>query len=369
MTLPKVSVLLGSSRPGGLDVTMAGLCAQTYPDFEIVFVDNRYHRRHARVLDFVSDLNFRHDFIHVPNHRNHEAGSPFATACAGYNTGLAIATGELVIQLLDYAYCPTDWIQRHVDAHPEPRLVMAPHQYIDLPPLDDGTSVPPQPEDGEPDRTADQLLSRRNISPRPIFSFTAGAPETTLENIIRQRESFDEISIFEKPFDPSQFAGLRAYGGDPKLGMSTGAPTGLASDYFHTKNESFPLANALKANGMDERFDRGRGAGDLDFGWRLLQTGLYGWILSEATVFCLNPRAVLPNANIVVPERDPYPGRMSHWDGWAIYQETISSGRVEAKNPVPLSELRAKIWNWREMSQEREAVISRREVSDEEYFK
>ncbi len=50
---PKVTVSVGSSRPGGVDMLLASMTAQTYTDFEVVFTDGRYHKRHAQVLDEV----------------------------------------------------------------------------------------------------------------------------------------------------------------------------------------------------------------------------------------------------------------------------------------------------------------------------
>ena len=45
----KVSVTIGTSRAGGIDVSLRGMLDQTFDDFEIILVDGRYHKRHACV--------------------------------------------------------------------------------------------------------------------------------------------------------------------------------------------------------------------------------------------------------------------------------------------------------------------------------
>lgn len=57
--MPKVTVALGSSRPGGVDISLRGLADQTFQDFEVVFVDARYHKRHAEVLEYAKKVGLK----------------------------------------------------------------------------------------------------------------------------------------------------------------------------------------------------------------------------------------------------------------------------------------------------------------------
>jgi len=335
----KVSVNLGSNRPGGIDIALRGLADQTYEDFEIIFVDGRYQKRHEMVLGLVKDLGIRQPFYHVPNHRNNDL---WGTPCSGFNTGFMLSEGEIVIMLLDYAYAPPGWIESHLALHDQRRLVMSPHLYTEMP---------------------GPLLTKDGIDP---IVFSAGAPETTTGNILEQRDKFEEISIFPFPFESSWLTGLAVHqwpNQDPKAIIGTG-PNSYT--YMHTKNDSFPLQAALEVGGMDENFDRGRGPGDTEFGYRLYMAGCQPYISQEARVYCLNPRGILPNLNIVIPESGSFEGRWTYEEGKSYMDSR--KGFSKSNNPYDILERRREIWHWRELSQDREAKIPFNEVPDEVWF-
>jgi glycosyltransferase involved in cell wall biosynthesis len=341
----KVTVTLGSARPGGLDVTMAGLCAQTYEDFEVVFVDARYYERHTQVLDLVARSGFTRPFFHVPNHRYQPF--PWGTTCAGYNTGFMLADGDLVVMLLDYAYAPPGWLEAHVAAHEgKKRLVLAPHDYHHIPEV--------VTKDGEPALTKER------------------ATGMTPEAIASQKTRYDEIAIFREPFDPKCFElGHRhVYPHvDPKMALPEGPVT---PEYFHTKNESFPLENVLAVNGMDEHYDRMGGPGDPEISFRLVRTGLEPWCYPPAVVRVLCPRDVMPNPNAAsfYDKRmdPPHDWRGSYMEGHRYYEASKAEGRLRARNPYELRKKRNQIWWWRMASQERHCAIPYNEVGDREYF-
>ena len=332
---PKVTVSWGSSRPGGIDVTLAGLAAQTYDNFEVVFTDARYHKRHAQVLDAVKRSGLKAPFYHVPNHRNQPV---WGSSCAGVNTGFMLADGEIIIMLLDYSYCAPGWIEAHLRYHDRPRFVMGPHSYWDLP-----TTVVKGPR--------------------------VGPPEITLESIKAQYEMYDELSIFAQPFDPEDLRYLREVGGDPKLGFATGP---LGGDYMHTKNESFPTNVILDTGGMDEQYERGRGPGDLEFGNRLEALGLQGWVCAQARVETLNPRTILPNLNSVIPVEQrlppPYANRWCYREGEKYWRDRVAQHVTRSGSPYNMRQRRVEIWHWRELSQQREPVIPYVLKTDLEYF-
>jgi hypothetical protein len=341
--MPKVTVTLGSSRPGGIDISLYGLSRQTYDDFEVVFVDARYHKRHARVLDAVKASGLKQPFYHVPNHRNQP--KPWGTTCAGYNTGFMLADGEIVIMLLDYGYTPPDWVEKHVSAHRfGQRVVMAPHDYRPMPAV-------------------------RTLDGGPPLKQYEGHIGMTPESILAERDRYDEISIFVEPFDPAKLGpSSQPPHCDPKMFRPEGPNDELL---FHTKNESFPFANMLAINGMDEHYDRMGGPGDPEMAQRLCKSGLSGYI-TRAIVACPNPRWIMPNPNAASFHDKPTPGhewRGCYLDGQAYFERSWRERRLVAPNPFNILERQREIWGWREMSQEREAVIPYVEIADGEYFR
>jgi len=313
--VPKVSVLLGSSRPGGIDVSLLGLEAQTYDDFEVIFVDGRYHQRHGLVLDAVERSGLKAPFFHVPNHRYGEP--PWTSICAGFNTGFMLAAGEIVIMLCDYAYAPPGWIEAHLACHTEPGMVVAPHRYREMPPT----------------------VTIRN----DYESTTHFLDPITVDAVLSSSVQPQEVN-------------------DSKLVMPDGPVNHL---YMHTKNESFPLDNVLAIGGMDENYDRGRGPGDHCIGHRLIDSGLQGWLCGAATVEVLNPRGIMPNPNIAIGEEN-LGERWGIVTGNAYYHATAN--RKRANNPYNIWRRRNDIWHWRELSQNLEAVIPKNIVPDAEYF-
>lgn len=343
----KVTVNFGSARPGGIDVAFAGLAAQTYPDWELVFVDALYHRRHRRVLaawaEACEKTGCQAKLFHVPNHRYRP--DLWGTTCAGYNTGFALADSEIVILLLDYAYAPPGWIEAHVRYHDSPRIVMGPY-------LSKQTPIPID-MNGRPG----QFLGNRT-----------GTPPEALIGIL---ENYDMISVFrELPKDFANLADSAYEGRDPKTHRGDAGPHTYLD--FHTKNESFPRENIFRCNGMDERYDEICGPGDAELGFRLSTSGLECFFNPEARVYVLNPRQYMPNPNgcLFHDKRAPPPhhARAPYVEGEAIFQDVMAQREIRAKNPQSLEELRDRIWHWRADSQEQRAVLPKTTLSDEDYY-
>ena len=348
---PKVSVLLGTNRPGGIDIALSGLAKQSYKDFEVIFVDGRYHQRHQQVLHVARDLGLKQPLIHVPNHRY--SNTIWGTTCSGYNTAFALADGELVIMMTDYAYAHPEWIESHVQY--QGKVVMAPHEH----------------------RKLNNLKFKGNSD---LIDFTAMKEKKedqgkNSDDIIRlildQRERFSEISVFENFFTPEM---LESFPLEEWQEEKTRMETGPIEDIncFNTKNESFPLQSVLDINGMDENYDRGRGPGDPDLGLRLSRTGLQCWIAKEAVLHCLNPRPFLPNLNLIVPENKrlppPHHERWHFAEGNGYFKNTRDFKIQRARNPFNILDLRKEIWNWREKSQTETPILPKLVIPDQDYF-
>lgn len=350
--MPHFTVTLGSNRPGGIDIALAGLVNQTYGDFEVIFVDGLYHERHLQVLDFVKKSGLRQPFFHVPNHR-FNTSDLWGTTCAGYNTGFALSSGDFVVMLLDYGYAPPMWLELHARHQAQAKIILAPHEYrtlVNLNTVDGG---------GEALVTFDrQYVDARDYN-------------DVIKAILAQRRRFDSISSFSKPFVPSDLENFVVEESDAKCKIPT--QSWEDTNYFNTKNESFPLDAVLAVNGMDENYDRGRGPGDPDLCYRMrLKTHLPMWIVNEAIVHCLNPRGVLPNMNVIIPENRRLPPPLDYrWyiqDGYRHYDRTKQSGAFRAPNPFEINALRSDIWHWRDLSQDPNPVIPKRQVSDDRYY-
>lgn len=344
-SMTRVSVVVGTSRPGGLDITLRGMADQTFKDFEVILVDGRYHKRHEQVLDFAASIGLKAPLYHVPNQRYNGYYNVFAS---GWNTAFMLASGEIVIMLMDYSYTPPGWIENHLFEHRDgkPKLVMSPQVYLKMPPVTD-----------------------RNGKVYPIPSEQSTDP-TTIDTSAFWDE-FPEISVFEKPFDPPILSSLSEYKWphrDPKLDRGHGPV-----DYtlMHCKNESFPLEGVLEIGGIDENFEKGKGPIDNEFGFRFFMSGHELFLTQNARVYCLNPRFFFktrPWGDMEISEN----GRWSWGDGVkyqdARYMEMRNGAPPVAKNPYNMRERRNLLWHWRELSQKRELRIPYNDVSDELWY-
>lgn len=352
--MPQITVNLGSSRPGGIDISLAGLVNQTFQDFEVVFVDGRYHSRHAQVLDAVKRSGLKQPFYHVPNHRYR--ADPMGSSSAGFNTGFALCDSKRVVMLLDYAFTPPGWLEAHATTPDDRPIMNGPVQTRKL--------VGYVTKDGEPALVFD---NRQNIDGLPF--------EVALANIVGARERFDEISVFEEPFTASRLEEFPFVCDDPRPGIRDGGP--LEWPYFYTRNESFPVEAVLKVNGMDENCDRACLQGDLHLGLRMgrvLGTKSI-WPDVRAEICVLSPHPILPKPVCVMTTNKLLPPPFERY--WPIhhpfalgYGRAIENDKTVtwAPNPFKMEELREELWIWREMSQEREAIIPKNVVADEDYY-
>jgi hypothetical protein len=181
----------------------------------------------------------------------------------------------------------------------------------------------------------------------------ARQPSDVIAAIFRQRGLVGEVSCFPERFSPSMLDDFPVEESDAKCKIPT--QEWFDENYFSTKNESFPTESALVVNGMDEHYDLGRGPGDPDLCRRLRRTGLPLWIANEAIVHCLNPRGILPNMNVVIPEDRPLPPPYNkRWvhGGWVRVRRSLEAPHSpRAPNPFDIRALREELWHWRELSQ------------------
>jgi GT2 family glycosyltransferase len=104
----RVSLIICTyNRPDYLHETVAQAMVQTYPDLEIIVVDQtpRNPPRLAAYLAQLSPPRFIYSRLETPN-------LPTAR-----NQGLALATGELIIFIDDDVEIEPDFVSKHVEAH------------------------------------------------------------------------------------------------------------------------------------------------------------------------------------------------------------------------------------------------------------
>jgi hypothetical protein len=328
--MPKITVCLGSSRPGGLDISFAGLAAQTLDpgEWEVVFTDDRYHTRHAAVLDAARAYGIRAPMYHIPNARY--SGDGWAVTSGGFNTGFMLAAGSIVVMLLDWAYPHPGWLEAHVACHEVPgRVGLGSHSRYPLP----WGMLKPR-KDGKPYRT---------------FKPNGG---TDLAALAEQKAAIDEVCAFTSPFDPKWFSEL-TYLGD----------AGYALD---TKNCSFPLEDVLAVGGMDEHYDSFCGPGDSDLARRFKLRGLEAVHLPAAFLRGIEPRDILPNQRWAVTDYEAVGTQLPSEHG---YVYSLRATGAVAPNPYDMAARRAELWHWRELSQEREACIPHNVIPNAEYFR
>src|SRR5208282_4071784 len=119
-------------------------------------------------------------------------------------------------------------------------------------------------------------------------------------------------------------------------------------------------------------YDRGGGPGDLLFGWQLTSIGCEPWICQHARAYVLSPRSILPNLMSTRHAQDEVVGADGHWsykDGERYWMDRMGEQTHVSRNPYDMHTKRAELWPWRELSQQREAVIPYIESTDVEYFR
>ena len=340
--MPKVSVLVSTFRPGGIDILLAGMRDQTFKNFEVIVVDRRYEIRHDLVMAAADGL----DLYHVPEHRRN---GKWAAIGSAWNTAMALANGDIFIFLPDWTYTPPGWIEAHLAVHAATTGVVytaAPYRYTALP----------------------------QVGIKKPFDFSTqqgrGASCSELDAVLRG-EIFEELSAFMEPFTGEVAFSLPHHLLPHQDSRVADAGQALHPTWLHVKNESLGRDLAFMLNGLDERLDRGKGPLDIDWGYRLAAVGVMGLWTPAAMALCPNPRLVC--GTMPWGDRDTrVESRWSYLDGDAYNQrrkaELNEGGNVQARNPFKLIDLRERLVDegWRDKT--KVVDVTTLEVADLAYF-
>ena len=334
--MTKVSVLTSTFRPGGLDITLAGMRDQTFKDFELIIVDKRYDKRHKEVMQLAKEYGVK--TIHVPEHRTNGKWNTF---CSAWNTAFALAQGELFIILGDYMYLHPGTIEAHLRAHEvENRYVLAPYIYTDMPAFKKPYTkdLKNQMYRGTLCTDNDDVLNGGVIE--EMFAFRDGP--------------FDASWIPNLPPSLPPDQDIRA--GYYPQGRYLDSTSGIG--WVHVKYESAPRSLYYKYNGLDERMERGKGPMDLDLETRIILGGVnVWWDPSVPPGISPNPRwycRSMPWGTM----NERLQGRWSYDDGLTYIERRkteIKAAKtqkeqeqaVRAKNLYSLEELSERLAPWR----------------------
>lgn len=280
----RVSVIVVTVRPGGLDVLLTGLAHQEFEDFEVVLVDGLYHRRRELVADKFAQARIR--LVHTPP-RLHNFPED---SCPQYrNAAIAKARGELLVWLCDYSFLPSVGLREHWgvwEAFGWTTAGMGAHRYV----------FPPEVSYKLP-----EYAPMKRFTPSAESGATYGYSESDANLFAEdvRQGVYDTLmySVFHPPLEaPEQIKSLRDdpyfFMADPKLrGIVGGIVPPTA---FHAKNESVGMKDFLAVNGFDECWI-GHCYDDSDAGLRLSRVGAK-WMLLDpaATVLIVNPRHFYP---------------------------------------------------------------------------
>ena len=220
-------------RLGGFDVLVNSLAAQTFSkeDWELIIVDEWAEDRIPVVYGRVVSSGIKNSRI-IPPRVTHA----YIDDATGYNTGLQVAHGELIIFLTDMIWC-----------YPE---FLADHWYI-------YQSNPGKSLTGFLDRYAPPAI-KMPVDPAAMY-WTVFEEEFTAA---RAEEYF--------AVTPVLYAERKGLSFDHNGGLQTLPP----DKFYAALNESIPMAVLKEINGWDERFNGGYGVNDIDLGMR---AALIGW--------------------------------------------------------------------------------------------
>ena len=274
---PYISVIIPTTRIGGLDILFSGLETQVFKDFELILVDTLYNQRKYLVAEKASQYSFP-----VKHLLQRETAIHY---CETMNSALVNAEGYLMYTMCDHTWLEKNCLQMHVDFHknkkPGEKYVLIGH-FADykLPKLHKDfyrTYAPNIPYYRE-DPHNQYMTKERECYNNYIDDIYSGK----LDNMM--------WSIYETPFttstDPNSFEITL-----PKKILPTGE---VDSSYFNLKNESYVLDDVIAINGFNEALDGAHGWQDWEFADRLIAlTGAKLYNNSNIKTFTMNPRQIL----------------------------------------------------------------------------
>ena len=112
--MPRVSVIVPTARYGGLDVVFESMSHQTFKDFEVLIVDELHRQKEIEACGFI--------YVEPPPKKP----GMWWNLDASLNKVIRQAQGELIVQLNDYVWVPSDGLEKFVKRHEmEPKALIS----------------------------------------------------------------------------------------------------------------------------------------------------------------------------------------------------------------------------------------------------
>ena len=274
---PYISVLIPTTRCGGLDVLFSSLELQKFKNFELILMDTLFEKRKDLVAQKAKDYSFIVKHLPQRNTAIHY--------CETMNSGLIQADGEIIYTMCDHTWIDKDCLQEHANFH---RSKLSGQKYAlighfadcKLPKLHKdfyrtyAPNIPYYREDKENQYTVKERECYNNY----IEDIESGKLDSMM------------WSIYETPFttdtDPNTFEITL-----PKPILPVGE---VESNNFILKNESYVLDDVLVMNGFNEALDGAHGWQDWDFADRFTAlTGTKLFSNSYIKTYTMNPRNIM----------------------------------------------------------------------------
>jgi hypothetical protein len=280
----RVSVLVPTYRPGGIDVLLEGLAVQRFTDFELLLADELYARRNPIVSHKFGNYSF------PVKHIAPTGGPRLSNYCQSINNAITHAAGEIVVIQTDYTWMPPDCLAIHWRAYEQSdrrSCFMLDNHCTELPPLH------PEFRGYGPDL---ELFTedRREAIEREI---NEGADAYARDLVDGKLDRF-MWSIFAE--SPTQ-ATVDAL---PVTRSHTKGGQALDPNWASLKNEGIPIEAFLAVNGIDENLDGSHLYQDQSFAWCVARAG-YRWTTAPGgEAYIVNPRTKLSCKRVARPMRE-----------------------------------------------------------------
>jgi glycosyltransferase involved in cell wall biosynthesis len=270
MAKPHVTVLTITYRPGYIDSMVQALRAQTLDprQWDWILVDDLHQERREIIAKYIGD-SIR--YKHLPSREI----KPYSATATAINTGLAIAEGELIYFMADYAYPHPMCLKRHWEIYSRfgPKVLISG-------PLIDGITI-----------SGKSVFGRTQLTHSPPHELTVKVGDTLvtynehlppisvpMKSDVEHPTKDNFISIWKDPFHP-------VWPGEPGMDWRMGfiTPNVIETDlYVHTaqqqwwwagRNDSAPLALLRQAGGLDETTEWRHGGLEVELQRRMMDLG------------------------------------------------------------------------------------------------
>lgn len=273
--MPNISIIVPTSRIGGLDILFSSLENQIFKDFELILIDSLYDKREHIVKDKMKQFSFI--IKHIPSKEEKFTATNY---CKAMNTGIINSSGNLAYFTCDYTWLTPECLQIHNDFHKTNinTGLLCSYVHKKLPKLN-------------------SIIDNVYYSPEPYTIHTESSfinNETNnftkyLEDL--NNDKFKDImySIFEEEFN------IHSNINTLEHEQNSERPEGyLDINSCFLKNESYTLKDLIEINGLNEELDGSHGWQDIELVDRL-KTLLNTKFCSKSitTNIIINPRTVL----------------------------------------------------------------------------